>query len=317
MVDLFDAPAYFILLRETLECTIILAVLLSLIDKLVPENEHALRKRMKKQIWIGSACGLIVSLIIGAVFIAIFYTLARNLWEKSEPIWEGLLSLVASIVMTFMSLGIIRATHWKKKWERKLQNTTESYLEKSNTGGKWTLAFLPFTVVCRESLESFVFIAGIGFDRSASSFPIPIVLGIISGFVIGWIIFRGSHQVSMRIFLVTATVFLLFIAAGLFATSISEFQEATDNPGIVIWSINCCDPDSNNFWQTMHELFGWDNESTVGTFCGYFSYWIVVIIAVIIIARRDRKSNEGDLENNEKPVDVENKEKSVDVENKE
>ncbi|CAG8639354.1 1447_t:CDS:1, partial [Acaulospora morrowiae] len=78
MVYLFDVPAYFILLRETLEVTIILAVLLGFIDKLVPEQENGLRRRMKKQIWIGTACGLLVSLVIGAVFITIFYTLARN-----------------------------------------------------------------------------------------------------------------------------------------------------------------------------------------------------------------------------------------------
>jgi high-affinity iron transporter len=86
MVYLFDVPAYFILLRETLEVVVILAVLLGFIDKFVPDDE-ALRKNLKKQIWIGTTAGLGVSLLIGAIFIGIFYTIGRNLWEVSEAAW--------------------------------------------------------------------------------------------------------------------------------------------------------------------------------------------------------------------------------------
>jgi high-affinity iron transporter len=86
MVYLFDVPAYFILLRETLEVTIILAVLLGFIDKMLPDNEP-LRKKLRKQIWIGAAAGLGVSLAIGAIFIIVFYVVNKNLWEESEPAW--------------------------------------------------------------------------------------------------------------------------------------------------------------------------------------------------------------------------------------
>ncbi|CAG8575639.1 52_t:CDS:2 [Acaulospora morrowiae] len=322
MVYLFDVPAYFILLRETLEATIILSVLLSFIDKLVPEQD--LRISMKKQIWIGAASGLFISLVIGAAFIGIFYTLSRNLWEDSEKIWEGAFSLVASIVITIMALSMIKITHWKKKWERKLLGATKSYLQESNKGSKFSLIFLPFTTVCREALESVVFMAGIGFGKPATGLPIPIILGILTGFIIGWLIFRGSHMVSLRIFLICTTIFLLFMAAGLFTTSIDEFQEATNHPGIQLWSLNCCDPENDDFWQIMHAIFGWDNESTVGTFLGYFIYWIVVIIAMLIIRRRAAKKE--DLENpdetilteyisDEKPTVPENNNKSTGSEN--
>ncbi|CAG8765501.1 13855_t:CDS:2, partial [Acaulospora morrowiae] len=245
---------------------------------------------------------------IGAVFITIFYTLARNLWEESEPIWEGTLSLIASVVITVMSVGMLRVAHWRKKWEDKLRGATESYLGKSESGGRWSLVLLPFTVVCREGLESVIFMAGIGFEKSPTGLPIPIVLGIASGFIIGWIIYHGSHKVSLNIFIITTTTLLLFIAAGLFVTAIGEFQEVSKNPGIQLWSLNCCDPESDNFWRIMHSLFGWNNKSTVGTFCGYFSYWIVVIVIILIVLRRARnkdfkETNEGTSDDLEKKVD--------------
>jgi high-affinity iron transporter len=86
MVHLFDVPAYFILLRETLEVTIILAVLLGFIDNLALGNK-SLEKKFKKQILIGTIAGLIVSLVIGTIFIIVFYVVQKDLWEDSEPAW--------------------------------------------------------------------------------------------------------------------------------------------------------------------------------------------------------------------------------------
>jgi len=200
MVYLFDVPAYFILLRETLEVTIILAVLLGFIDKLVPEKDVAMKRTLKRQLWIGTGAGLCLSLIVGIIFIAVFYTVARDLWEENGPAWEGSFSLIASVVITFMALSMTRVQQWRKKWERKLEEAIESYLQKHKTGNKWALILLPFTVVCREAVETFVFIGGIGFDRPASDLPIPAILGLLTGFAVGWILYKGSHKLSVNIF---------------------------------------------------------------------------------------------------------------------
>ncbi|RIA89852.1 ferric iron permease FTR1-like protein [Glomus cerebriforme] len=291
MVYLFDVPAYFILLRETLEITIILAVLLGLIDKFVPDND-TLRKKFKKQIWIGTAAGLGTSLLIGVIFVIIFYTLEKNLWEDSEAAWEGAFSLVASVVITIMSLSMLRVKHWKTKWEGKLQTATEQHLEKHDKGNKWALILLPFTVVCREIVESIVFIAGIGFQHPATGLPIPVITGILSGFFIGYIIYKGSHKLSLNVFFGVTTVLLLFIAAGLFSNSIYELQEATEDPNVkIVWELKCCDPETDSFWSIMKALFGWRNVATVGSTVGYFMYWFVVGLLALFLVYKERKNN--------------------------
>jgi len=289
MVYLFDVPAYFILLRETLEVTIILAVLLGFIDKLVPDNEP-LRKKLKRQIWTGTAIGLAVALLIGAIFIIVFYVVKKDLWEDSEPAWEGSFSLIASVVITLMSLSMVRVQQWRSKWENKLRDATEQYLERHERGNKWALILLPFTVVLREGVESIVFMAGIGFSNPASGLPIPVITGIITGFLIGYIIYKGSHKLSLKLFFGFTTVLLLFIAAGLFSTSIHELQEATGTHEQVIWELECCNPSTNHFWAIIKTLFGWRNEATVGTTVGYFVYWLVVGLSALFLVYKERRS---------------------------
>jgi len=297
MVYLFDVPAYFILLRETLEVTIILAVLLGFIDKLIPDNEP-LRKKLKRQIWIGTAIGLAIALLIGAIFIIVFYVVKKDLWEDSEPAWEGSFSLIASVVITAMSLSMVRVQQWRSKWENKLRDATEQYLEKHERGNKWALILLPFSVVLREGVESIVFMAGIGFDNPASGLPIPVITGIISGFLIGYIIYKGSHKLSLKLFFGFTTTLLLFIAAGLFSTSIHELQEATETYEQVAWELECCNPSTNQFWAIMKALFGWRNKATVGTTVGYFVYWLVVGLLALFLVYKERRSTTGLEERN-------------------
>jgi high-affinity iron transporter len=301
MVYLFDVPAYFILLRETLEVTIILAVLLGFIDKLVPEKDVAMRRSLKRQIWIGTGAGLALSLIIGIIFIVVFYTVAKNLWEENGAAWEGSFALIASVVITFMALSMARVQQWRKKWERKLEDATESYLRKHETGNKWALILLPFTVICREAVETFVFIAGIGFDRPASDLPIPAILGLLTGFIVGWILYKGSHKVSINVFFTATSAFLLFIAAGLFSYSIHEFQEATGTEEVQIWNASCCNEKTNEFWGIMKTIFGWRAKATVGTTAGYFLYWACVLVAISIMYYVGKRKDEKELDKEQDP----------------
>jgi hypothetical protein len=41
------------------------------------------------QIFAGSALGFLIAATIGAAFLAVWFTKASNLWQKSEELWEG------------------------------------------------------------------------------------------------------------------------------------------------------------------------------------------------------------------------------------
>ena len=65
--------------------------------------------------------GFFIALAIGAAFIAVWFTQASDLWKKSEELWEGIFSLVASILIFIIGITMLKMDKAKAKWRVKLQ----------------------------------------------------------------------------------------------------------------------------------------------------------------------------------------------------
>src|SRR5690242_6374943 len=90
ILNLFNVPVFFIVLRETLECTMILSILFGLINKFISStssDEQQFVKSLRKRIWIGVGLGFFTSIIMGAIFITIFYVIEKDIWERTNGIW--------------------------------------------------------------------------------------------------------------------------------------------------------------------------------------------------------------------------------------
>ena len=64
---------------------------------------------------------MLIALAIGAAFIAVWFTQASDLWKKSEELWEGIFSLVASILIFVVGVTMLKMDKTKAKWRVKLQ----------------------------------------------------------------------------------------------------------------------------------------------------------------------------------------------------
>lgn len=85
------------------------------------------------QIFIGSGIGLLIALAIGAAFIAVWFTKASDLWTKSEALWEGIFSLIASTLIFVVGITMLKMDKAKVKWRIKLQDAFD--------GKRWCLVF--------------------------------------------------------------------------------------------------------------------------------------------------------------------------------
>lgn len=55
---------------------------------------------------------------------------------------------------------------------------------------KYAMFILPFITVLREGLEAVIFIAGVSFSSPAAAVPLPVVVGLIAGFAVGWLLYK-------------------------------------------------------------------------------------------------------------------------------
>ncbi|KAI7900828.1 iron permease FTR1 family-domain-containing protein [Cokeromyces recurvatus] len=321
--DLFNVPIFFIVFRETFEAAIIVSVLLSFVKKVFDPNT-LLYKRLRNQIWIGAALGLFLCLCIGAAFIAVWYTVLTDLWGNSEDIWEGVFSLIATIMISIMGLAMLRTERMQDKWKHKLAKILE---EKGHKIGfkawmqKYSFFFLPFITVLREGLEAVVFIGGVSLNVVAKSIPIAAIMGFLCGCAVGYAIYRGGSLLHLRWFFIFSTIILYLVSAGLMSKAVGYFEqnawnqviggETAEEGGSVInykvttavWHVSWGDPeqntDGNGGWQIFNAILGWNNTATYGTIISYCLYWILISHALIYMYWKERRNAINKLQNGE------------------
>ncbi|RUS28415.1 hypothetical protein BC938DRAFT_481912 [Jimgerdemannia flammicorona] len=255
-VNVFSVPIFFVLFRETLEAAVIVSVLLAFLYQVFSDNPDMQRK-LRLQVWLGTIFGLLISIAIGAAFIAIWYTVANNLWKSTELLWEGSFCLIATVFVTIMAIAMLKTNKVQDKWKFKLSKAMEARMsEKKNeqdnddvmngkTGflskwkqgknrikGEYAFFFLPFITVLREGLEAMVFMGGVAIGESGTAIPLAAICGILCAIIVGYVIYRTGNVMNLHYFFVASTCLLLLVAAGLFSRGIGLFE--TDAWGKII-----------------------------------------------------------------------------------
>ncbi|PFH50517.1 hypothetical protein AMATHDRAFT_60938 [Amanita thiersii Skay4041] len=335
--NVFSVPIFFIVFRETLEAAIIVSTLLGLAEQLVEEDphidssattwdekndkdkegsssdssngdeekaaRHALIRKLRFQIFLGSGVGLLIALAIGAAFIAVWFTQASNLWERSENLWEGIFQLVASIMIFVMGISMLKLDRAKTKWRIKLRRAFNGKASgKGAQAGKWVFFILPFITVLREGMEAVVFVGGVSLGQPATSIPLATIVGLIAGLAAGYLIYQFASRTTLTIFMVVMTNLLLLIGAGLFSRCVGAFQryeynkmiggeasEGGNGPGSFriqgnVWHLDCCAAESKfsgQGWTIFSAIFGWNNSGSIGTILAYVFYWLAVITSLV------------------------------------
>ncbi|QBM90492.1 high-affinity iron transporter [Metschnikowia aff. pulcherrima] len=314
MVDVFNVQIFFVVLRESLEAIVVVSVLLAFLKQGLggATDDPVVYKRLRKQVWLGAILGLVLCLCIGCAFIAVFYTLKNDIWSASEDLWEGIFCLIATIMITFMGLAMLRINKMREKWRVKLAQA----LVKSKDGNKrfgighytkkYAMFVLPFITVLREGLEAVVFVGGVGLNSPASSFPIPVITGLIAGILVGVVMYYSGANFSLQIFLIVSTCILYLISAGLFSRAVWGFEQyiynnqtggdAAENgsgPGtynikLSVWHVNCCNPEIDSGWDVFNSLLGWQNSATYGSVISYNMYWLFIIVTVLLMGYEEK-----------------------------
>lgn len=131
------------------------------------------------------------------MIIGTFYILGSDTWADHEYYYEGVFSLISAIIITIMGGALLRVGKMEDKWRAKLSKAIEAPV---TTQGKraWLVNFfekyamfaLPCITVLREGIEGIVFVAGVSFSAPASAVPLPVILGLTLGGLVGYALYR-------------------------------------------------------------------------------------------------------------------------------
>lgn len=316
MNDVFNVQIFFVVFREALEAVIVISVLLAFVKQSIGNKSPEVKKQLVRQIWFGAAAGIIICIAIGCAFIGAYYSLKNDIWTKTEDLYEGIMCIIATVLITGMGVAMLRINKMQAKWRVKIAKSLISPPSKKSDRLKcgyimkrYSMFILPFITTLREGLEAVVFVGGVGIGSPAKSFPLPVVCGLLAGAFVGGFMYYGGSSISLQIFLCISTAILYLISAGLFSRGVWFFEnyifnqktggDAAENgsgPGTynihhTVWHVNCCNPLIDNGWDVFNSLLGWQNTATYGSVLAYNLYWLALIVTLMLMLYEEKNNH--------------------------
>ena len=254
--------SFLITLREGLEISLVLAILISY---LVKSN----RSQEQSAVWLGSGLAALLCVALGLAF----HLIAGGLNGHVEQAVEGVLATLAASVLTWM-------VFWMRKNARTLGGELRAKVDAATTTR--ALVVIAFIAVLREGLETVLFLLS---AETASTSGGEVVLGGIIGLAIaaglGYLVYAGGNKLNLKTFFNITGILLILFAAGLAGKAVHEFRELIEwESGWLIsspWTIASGPFSSGWVHDFLKALFGWSPAPERLRVIAYFSYLIPVL----------------------------------------
>lgn len=193
-----------IIFREVLEASLIIGILFTYLKK--SSNEDSL-----KMLWGGVGTAILVSIIVSILF----QNIAGGFKGDSSKIFEGIIMILASAVLTTMIIWMAQNKNISEDLEAKAKESLSS-------GLKYGIFTLAFVAVFREGVEIILFLYAIALKDGISI--LPSVIGALLGLLAGYAIFIQGIKIPLKKFFNVTSVFLIFVASGMLTYGVHELE---------------------------------------------------------------------------------------------
>ncbi len=256
--------AFLITLREGLEASLILAILVTYLVRTG-------RRSAVRQVWIGSAAAAIGVTAVGLLVNAA----VGGLNGKVEQAVEGTIALTACVVLTWMIF-------WMRRNARSLGGELRLRLDGATSA--FAVVVIAFTAVAREGLETVLFLLSAETDSGDASGARVVIGGLIGlavAAVLGVLVYLGGSHINLKMFFNITGLLLILFAAGLAGKAAHEFRELLGfESGWLIepaWTVASGPLASGNFFDFLKGFFGWSADPERIRVIAYFAYLIPVL----------------------------------------
>jgi high-affinity iron transporter len=254
--------SFLITLREGLEVSLVLAILISYLVKTGRSGETG-------AVWKGTGLAALLCVVVGIIINAA----VGGLHGTANQIVEGCIAVAAAVVLTWMIF-------WMRTNARTLGSELRQKVDAATTVS--ALATIAFVATVREGLETVLFLLS---AETGSSSGAEVVVGGLAGLVVsailGWLIYKGGNRMNLRRFFQVTGVLLILFAAGLVGKAFHEFREALDlhSGGLIdpVWTIESGMWAKGTFYDFMKGFFGWHKETEWIRLIAYVAYLVPVM----------------------------------------
>lgn len=259
--------ATIITLRETLEASLVVGIVLSYLSLVDQRN-------FNRFVWMGVLAGIATSIVLAIVFTI----LIGGFTGRAEEITEGIMMLTAAGLISWMILWM---QSQKRTIRESIERKAEGHVARNSALGLFALIFF---AVLREGIETVLFLHA-AYLQSGEAFGqlIGSVTGIATAIVVSILFFKFLKRSSLKLcFSITTTLLILF-AAGLVAHGIHELQEAGLIPIVIehVWDMNAVLNEKGAVGAMLKSLFGYNGNPSLLEVMGYVLY----LSSIMLVSR--------------------------------
>jgi high-affinity iron transporter len=255
---------FVIALREGLEAALVVSILLAYLHKVGRSDQTRL-------VWIGTAVALVTSVLAGTVI----FVVGAEFEGRTEQLFEGFVTLAAVVVLTWMIF-------WMRRQGGRLRGELQDKVDTALVGGGLAIASLAFFAVLREGVETALFFyaaaQGTAAAGGVAAQVVGATLGLALAVTLGVLLYRGGIRLDLRTFFRVTGVALVVVAAGLFAYSLHELQEAGLLPFLTATAFDIAStlPDDAGPGALLRSLVGYNADPTWLEVVGWLGYLLIV-----------------------------------------
>jgi high-affinity iron transporter len=253
--------AFLITLREGLEMSLIVGILLAYLARTGHRREFV-------AVWTGVGFAALASLTAAVI---IFVT-AGVFSGRGEQFFEAGAFLSAVAVLTYMIF-------WMRREAVSIRPSLQARMNEAlRADSRAALVVLAAVAVGREGVETALFF----FATVRASSPLAggagAVLGLGVAVLLGWLLYRGTYRLDLRMFFNVTSALLLLVGAGLLTRGIGELQEAGAVPALVeqLWNSNPLVSQTSTLGNLLEAMFGYTSTPSLTQVVAYAVYLLAV-----------------------------------------
>ncbi|MEH6567372.1 MAG: iron uptake transporter permease EfeU [Halopseudomonas sp.] len=256
---------FLIMLREGLEAALVVGIIASYL-------RQTGRGAWMPAVWIGVFLAVSLALLVGAGL----QLVSAEFPQRQQEMFEALIGFLAVGVLTWMVFWMRRAAQGMRQ---ELTGALDGAFARAHNH-TYALIAMVFLAVAREGLESVFFLLAVFQQSHGSAAPLGALLGVLCAALVGWAFYRGSLRLNLKHFFRVTGLFILLVAAGLFAGSVRALHEAGwwNHAQQVMFDLSTWLPLDTPLGSVFAGVLGYQPTPTLSELVAYVAYLLITLV---------------------------------------